>query len=614
MKHFFVFLSVFFIFASCKNDVDLFSASPSNKISVEITGDENVIINTENIEIKKGSKWKNIKRKALNCVKYEEGYVFASSFLDEKKLTENYVFNQNATIYITSKLKESNSEHDIELTVIGDEYIEIDDKKLVIAKDTTWQEIKADVNARLKFQLGYKLSKWKIGKSKNARILKDNYVFKKDCTIYAISEKADENMIVLNLIGDQNVELQYTSLEVVFGSSWLEIKDGKYICSAKAKDGYTLSEWKIENDVQGKNVSDNHIFNKDTTLYIFAINNTIDDPHLPDQNGEIDDLGMVEVIPPVEGIKGVKIDYTLCNYLVGQDKKLWSGVFEEGTLTKLSAYKIHQYETTYKLWKEVYDWAVLHGYVFENTGHRGYSETNNEETKEDEPVTEVNYRDCLVWCNAYTEKLNNSTSSCVYLENKDGDVLKNAKEEKDGKNLCDNAYIDLTRKGFRLPSEFEWELAARLQVKNKTNAVLYGNVYLTKVNSASGATLPICTPKLKEPNIDAMNKELESTVVCKNFYNGVSFVPFDPEVTKTSSVGSKRANQLGLYDMSGNVAEWCSPLTQDKTPLDSNENKVVIVRGSSWYHYSYNCAIGYREKRYSTTSAATIGFRLCRSK
>ena len=90
----------------------------------------------------------------------------------------------------------------------------------------------------------------------------------------------------------------------------------------------------------------------------------------------------------------------------------------------------------------------------------------------------------------------------------------------------------MDKKGFRLPTAAEGEYAARWQGSDSTNAAQYGDVWLTKVNSASGAK-------------DKWNTAETGEVA---WYSGNSD-------SKTHPVGEKRKNALGLHDMSGNVRE-----------------------------------------------------------
>jgi len=71
----------------------------------------------------------------------------------------------------------------------------------------------------------------------------------------------------------------------------------------------------------------------------------------------------------------------------------------------------------------------------------------------------------------------------------------------------------------------------------------------------------------------------------------------------TSKVGSKNANELGIYDMSGNVAEWS---------LDYDDESSGICRGGSWYFPAEQCEIKHRRGGMPTTTDFDLGFRLCR--
>lgn len=86
----------------------------------------------------------------------------------------------------------------------------------------------------------------------------------------------------------------------------------------------------------------------------------------------------------------------------------------------------------------------------------------------------------------------------------------------------------------------------------------------------------------------------------------------------THQVGLKKSNRLGIFDMSGNVWEWCFDETDLEPVHKETTTKERIMRGGGWPNHVYDCCVS---ERYSLppdyyeeeNSFSDVGFRLCRT-
>ncbi len=267
------------------------------------------------------------------------------------------------------------------------------------------------------------------------------------------------------------------------------------------------------------------------------------------------------------------------------------GDFQTTTLIN-DKFFIGKTEVTYELWKIVYDWATTRGanvYTFANAGIKGNDGAVGKSTQH--PVTTINWRDAIVWCNALTEYYNDKNGTaleCVYTYS--SAVIRDSRDVNAA--VCEGAVASTSAKGFRLPTGMEWEYAARYRIDSTNTVAGYSNPYFTKGNSASGAIL------------DYTNNAATSAVGVYGYYSyGIATGVIS--TAEVMSKGSAGANSLGLYDMSGNVFEWCFDL--------SGGNNYRWCRGGAWTHEARYLQVGHRGEGMPEVEYAQVGFRISKT-
>lgn len=139
--------------------------------------------------------------------------------------------------------------------------------------------------------------------------------------------------------------------------------------------------------------------------------------------------------------------------------------------------------------------------------------------------------------------------------------------------------------------------------------------FITKLNQLTGQTFRLPTEAEWEYAARGGNESKGYQYAGSNMIDDVAWYTSNSG-SKTHDVATKAPNELGIYDMSGNVWEWCQDWygsydsSAQSNPTDPSSGSYRVIRGGSWFYDASSCRVANRNYYAPTLTLSSLGLRL----